>query len=399
MQLQTPVGPRAPLGPRANSAIDFVIKISKYCNLRCSYCYEFEELGQRRRMGLDELSAFFTNVRDTVVRSGRSRIHFVWHGGEPLLVPLEYYERIGNVQREVLGDSIEYANLLQTNLTVLTDRHIDFLQAQRFFNHALGVSFDVYGDQRVDTRGRLKTRTVLTNLQRLRDAQVRFGAIAVLARNTLPRIQEIYRFYDSLGIPLRILPFYKSATDAQVAEHSLSFREITGALKRVFDDWLLSERATSVTPVSDYLRYALAAIAAGPRMFHDPDADEHVFLVDTNGDTYGVADTYGEEQRYGNLFDQDLEQLLKSAPRSGVIEEARERMAAHCQACPYFGYCPGTFAAEATAEQRRMLRDEGCPVRDVIQHIIRRVERTAAVDALLSARAQHIERPEIAVGA
>src|SRR5688500_12783013 len=110
-EMPTADRPQAPNGPTTNGAIDFVIKISKYCNLRCSYCYEFEELGQRRRMGLDELRAFFTNVRDTVIQSGRSRIHFVWHGGEPLLVPLEYYERIGDIQREVLGEAIDYANL------------------------------------------------------------------------------------------------------------------------------------------------------------------------------------------------------------------------------------------------------------------------------------------------
>jgi uncharacterized protein len=385
--------------PRTNSAIDFVIKISKYCNLRCSYCYEFEELGQRQRMSLEQLRAFFTNVRDSVIEAGHSRIHFIWHGGEPLLVPLEYYERIGELQQEILGTSVEYANLLQTNLTVLTERHIDFLKAKRFFDHAVGVSFDVYGDQRVDTRGRLKTQTVLANLQRLRDAGVKFGAIAVLARNTLPKIQEIYRFYDSLGVPLRILPFYKSATDAQVAQHSLTYDQISGALKRVFDDWLLSENATNVTPLADYLRYAFAAIAAGPRVTHDPDEQEHVFLVDTNGDTFGVADTYAQEQRYGNLFTEPLRDLLHSPARAEVVRRAHERMEGHCRACPYFGYCPGTFAAEATAEQRRMLEEEGCPVRELITHIIHRVQRTEAIDKMLSARAQHVERPEIAIGA
>jgi uncharacterized protein len=388
---------------RANAAIDFVIKISKYCNLRCGYCYEFEELGQRKRMSLDELRAFFTNVRDSVIRMGRRRIHFIWHGGEPLLVPLDFYEQIGAIQQEVLGERIEYFNLLQTNLTVLTDRHIDFLKAKRFFNHAVGVSFDVYGDQRVDIRGRLKTQTVLANLERLRDAGVEFGAIAVLARNTLPRIREIYRFYDSLGIPVRFLPFYKSATDAQVAEHALGFHEITTAYKQLFDDWLSSDSATSVAPLSDYLRYALASIAAGPRAYHDPEAHEHVFLVDTNGDTYGVADTYDERHRYGNLFREDLEQLVRSAPRTRFVEQARERLARHCQGCPYFGHCPGKFAAEATEEQRRLLTTEGCPVREIVAHIVRRIERTDPVENMLTAvlkiKAEEIERPEIAVGA
>jgi uncharacterized protein len=389
-----------PLPAPTNAAIDFVIKISKFCNLRCTYCYEYTELGQRRRMQPHELRRFFVNVRDSALRAGRNRIHFIWHGGEPLLIPLGYYEQIGEIQREVIGDAIDYANLLQTNLTVLTDRHIDFLKSKRFFNHAIGVSFDVYGDQRVDTRGKLRTDTVLANMQRLRDANVRFGAICVLARNTLPRIGEIYRFYDSLAIPVRILPFYKSATDDQVGMHALTFREITEAMKQLFDAWLVSESATHVTPLDEQMRYALAAISGQARGTYDVATDEHVFLVDTDGDTYGVADTYSPDRRYGNLFVQDLDALLTSAPRARVMEAARARLQTYCSSCPYFGYCPGRYVAEATPEQRRLLAEDGCPVREVVAHIVKRVEHTSTIANLLTARAQAaVSRPEIAVDA
>jgi uncharacterized protein len=385
---------------RASSAIDFVIKISKFCNLRCTYCYEFNELGQRRRMKPAELRRFFVNVRDSVLRSGLGRIHFIWHGGEPLLIPLDYYEQIGAIQREVIGDRFDYANLLQTNLTVLTDRHIAFLLSKQFFNHAVGVSFDVYGDQRVDTRGNLRTDTVLANMQRLRDAGVRFGTICVLARNTLPRIGEIYRFYDSLGIPVRFLPFYKSATDDQIGAHALSFDEITGALKQVFDAWLVSSSATTVTPLDEHLRYALAAISGQKRGTYDPDMDERVFLVDTNGDTYGVADTYAPDRRYGNLFGQGLDALLTSFSREQVKDAARARLQTYCNSCPYFGYCPGRYVAEATPEQRRLLVEDGCPVREIVAHIINRVARTPAIAKLVAARAQAAgERPATPVDA
>jgi uncharacterized protein len=359
-----------------NAAIDFVVKISKFCNLRCSYCYEYAELGKRRRMGLEQLRAFFVNVRDAVPAYDRQRIHFVWHGGEPFLIPLDYYERIGELQREIFGDDLGYMNLVQTNLTVLTDRHIEFVREQRFFANSLGVSFDVYGDQRVDTRGRLRTDTVLTNLQRLKDGGVAFGAITVLARNTLARIEEIYRFYDSLGISVRFLPFYKSSNDGQVAEHSLSFEEITTSLQKIFDAWLVSETATIVHPLEDYIRYALAAMAAGTRYQHDPESGEQVFLVDTDGATYGVADTYDRDHHYGNVFLDDFGKVLNSPARQRAAREGRERMARYCASCPYFGYCPGRFAAEATQEQRRMLESDGCPVREVMQHILQRLEHT-----------------------
>ena len=359
---------------RQNSAIDFVVKLSKYCNLRCSYCYEFEQLGDRRRMSLDSLRAFFAHVADAAGRYGRRRIDFIWHGGEPLLIPLDTYLAIGELQREVIGERAEVLNLLQTNLTVLTDRHLEFLGAKRFFAEGIGVSFDVYGDQRVDVLGQLRTETVLANIQRLREAGIAFGAITVLARNTLPHIEAIFRFYDSLGISFRILPFYKSAFEEQVQAHALDYEEIVGAFCAVFDAWLVSPTATRVFPLDDYLGYALAAIAGGEKRFHDPAQGETVFLVDTDGETYGVADTYAQGHAYGNVFKQDFSDVLASPERTQAVAAANARMEKHCTHCPYHGYCPGTFAADATAEQRRMLDDEGCPVREVIAHMIRRVE-------------------------
>jgi uncharacterized protein len=380
-----------------DGTINFVVKISKFCNLRCSYCYEFDELGLRRKMSLIELRAFFTNVRNSVREFDRKQINFIWHGGEPLLIPLEYYERIGDIQREVLDDVIDYKNMVQTNLTVLTERQIEFLREHRFFSSSIGVSFDVYGDQRLDTRGRLRTDTVLANMQRLRDAKITFGAITVLARNTLSRVQEIYRFYDSLGISVRFLPFYQSASDSQIAQHSLSYDEITSAFKNLFDWWLESESATKVIPLNDYLRYALAVTSGIKHGTYQPYEDENVFLVDTDGATFGVAETYAPERQYGNVFTQDFGDIVKSPSRAHVVQQSKGRMAQYCARCPYLGYCPGIFAAEASLEQRRMMADKGCPVRELIRHIVERLDDAGLVAKIAAEGAPvRVDRPELA---
>src|SRR5262249_30429872 len=160
-------------------------KISKYCNLRCTYCYEFNELGKKQRMSLDMISQIFENIARHVIPNQFEWVSFIWHGGEPFLIPLVYYESIGRLQREIFGDKIRVSNVVQTNLTVMTERHLEFLKSRKFFS-AIGISFDVAGDQRVDTQGRLKTEVVLQNMQKLIDNNIPFGAIAVLARNTLP---------------------------------------------------------------------------------------------------------------------------------------------------------------------------------------------------------------------
>src|SRR5471032_818981 len=181
----------------------FVFKISKFCNLRCGYCYEFPHLGDKSRMSLDQVRAAFQNIKNSIDELQIERADFIWHGGEPLLIPLDYYEQLDLLQKEIFGSEFKFKNSVQTNLTVLTERHIAFLEGGFFDN--IGVSFDVHGEQRVDTKGRSRTGIVRGHMQKLLDRKINFSAIAVLARDSLPDIRQTYRFFDRLGIRYRAL--------------------------------------------------------------------------------------------------------------------------------------------------------------------------------------------------
>ena len=65
--------------------------------------------------------------------------------------------------------------------------------------------------------------------------------------------------------------------------------------------------------------------------------------------------------------------------------------------CPYFGSCPGFFVGDATLEQQRLLADSGCPAREVIDHMVGRLEKTDIKDALLAGGAPKTENPALQV--
>jgi len=370
--------------PRRKS-LHYVVKISKFCNLRCTYCYEYAELGIKHRMSLDQIEAMFRHAVHYAQANKLKYLNFVWHGGEPLLVPLEYYEAIGELQRKIFGDRIVFQNVVQSNLTVLTERHLDFLRSKKFFTD-FGISFDVYGDQRVDIKGRQRTETVLRNIVRLMEAEISFGAIAVLARSTLPHARAIYRFFDSLSIETRFLAFYVSASDAQIETHALTFDEITAAFDGIFDEWLVSEKATPVYPIYEHIEAAIAVLNGVPRTSYDKFADEIVFLVNTDGSTFGVADGYAPEYAYGNVFHESMDTLLNSPARVRAAEEADARFERYCGACPYKGLCPSFYVVDATPQQRALLATSGCQVRNAIDHILKRVDETGLA-ALFKQRA------------
>jgi uncharacterized protein len=384
-----------------NASPQFVFKVSKYCNLRCNYCYEFPHLGDKARMSLPQVRAAFQNIKSSINELAIEDADFIWHGGEPFLIPLEFYEQVNLIQKDVFGAEFKYNNSVQTNLTVLTDRHIEFLE--RGFFGDIGVSFDVYGDQRVDTKGRSRTDTVRANMRKLISHQIDFGAIAVLARATLPCIKQIYRFFDELGIDHRILPYYRSVSSEQAQRHGLDFDELVGAYKDVFHEWLASERATPVDPIKDYVRYAVRHIAGVNNDRYDRSISERVFIIDVNGDVFNVVESYEPEFCYGNLFKSAFHEITLSEGRARSIALSQQRVQRFCHECPYFGNCPGIFVANATSVERKVLEASGCPVRTMLDYIIDVFKRTDLNDVILESyktddAASAKEHPALSVG-
>ena len=364
-----------------NTSPQFVFKVSKYCNLRCDYCYEFPHLGDKARISLDQIRAAFQNIKSSIDELAIEFADFIWHGGEPFLVPLEFYEQVNLIQKDIFGSKFKYKNSVQTNLTILTDRHIEFL-AGGFFED-IGVSFDVYGDQRVDTRGRSRTDTVRANMRKLIDHKIHFGAIAVLARDALPHIKQIYRYFDDLAVTPRILAYYRSVGSEQARRHGLDFDELVGAYKDVFHEWLASEQATPVVPIKDYVRYAVRHIMSIDKDRYDRSMSERVFIIDVNGDVFNVLESYEPEFCYGNLFSSPLREIAESERRVRSIALSQERMQRFCQQCPYFGSCPGVFVANATSVERKVLEASGCPVRAMLDHILDVFKRAGLNDFIL----------------
>jgi len=374
---------------RANK-IEIVIKISKYCNLRCSYCYEFPYLGDRATMSLANLRRLFENLCIFVkpefpeLAEGEDHFSFIWHGGEPFMQPLSYYDQIGALQQALIPKSIRFHNSVQTNLTILSEPHIRHLAERRFFAD-LGFSFDVYGDQRCDVAGRQTTAKVLRNLEKLRQNEIETAAIAVLSRSTFPHITNIFRFFESIDMSFRILPYHIQTVEGQTAANGLTPTEISNAMCEVFDLWLFTESEIFVSPLDLYLSSAVYYLNSVKDIFYEQFLDESVFIVETNGEVYGY-ESYGGPISYGNLFDQTFEQILKSENRRILADRADRRMEQYCSGCKYFGACSGHPVAVANPLEEKWLAESGCYVARIISHIADRLVENGLGSSGLVAR-------------
>ncbi|MEU5432073.1 radical SAM protein [Streptomyces sp. NPDC020719] len=342
---------RPPAREETPPYLQLVVKVSKFCNLRCRYCYEFPSLGDRTAMTVPQVRNMIKHVGEWLADQPGRTADFVWHGGEPLLMPHEFYYEVKRAQQEFLEPAgIPYGNSVQTNLYRLTD---DDLTLMRDVFDDVGVSVDLVGGQRVNVAGRQAQPRVLANMQRLMDEGLNFGCITVLSRSTAPHVADIHRFFEDMDLGFRLLPIYRTGYPGQQAEHELSSQEIVAALKTLTDRWLVSDSFINVEPIEGYAANVVHALhGEGERRFYDKERGETILVIDTDGSVYSNGDAYDLSLRHGDIFTESLSAMRRSPTFGEALRQSRDRVRDTCTGCRYFGSCSGFFAAESTPEQR-----------------------------------------------
>ena len=351
--------------------IGFIVKVSKLCNLRCAYCYETPELANRERMSLENIERMFVHIREYLddwgAEADTHELEFIWHGGEPFAQPVDYWESILASQRSVFGDEfqrISLINTIQSNLTLLKEKHLPLLR-----HFALGFSFDVINDLRVDTRGNPTAEQVRRKVEWLMAEKVPLAGIAVISKSNLEYPQVIADYFISRGIAFRVLDIYQ-ATDTlpQTRQAAASFAQYQTFFK---DLYRLPEvqgalaRGLHIEPLTTS-RSLLEQWQRGDSSLLSEDARSHrewALAVNTNGDVYSPGDCYDQKFRYGNIFSQPLDDILfLSEGRKRRIQRSAKRFQSICRNCfLYRKGCEGIYVAHATpASARAYRRHKGC---------------------------------------
>lgn len=368
--------------------LNIVMKFSKLCNLRCTYCYEYDELGLKERMPIDGIHHFLRSFTGHYIASGWSiPVMFVWHGGEPLLLPSSYIRTVVEMQNEYLGAAgITFENAMQTNLVRFSDEQINLLKALRF---SIGFSFDVFGGARINGPGGDSTTRVLDNLQRLFNsnaiADLKMGGIAVLHKANIHRVEHIYDFYQQLGLALRLLPIFSLGNvPARMRHLTLSHEEVVEAFQKVARLQFQHTSPIPILPLDSYLESAVSQLSELQSVAYDPAQMEWALIVNTNGDTYSNGESYMPEGRMGNIFKQEFSSVWSSTERQATIAVRQER-ASVCERCRFRDSCSHLPMIEALPCERAYDADGNlvCPItKPMIEFMMDQIQFAGGLSAL-----------------
>ncbi len=322
------------------------VKASTLCNLRCRYCYEWDRLGDKRRMTLDqwrrvfEAAAAYQNLR--LDQNGvYSKTFIAWHGGEATLLPHGYVDEVLDLQVEVLGqealDTGLIANAVQTNL-YRRNKTLDLMVSENFL---LSVSLDFISGARVNVAGRDAEADTIKNLQHLLEQGVTCGVALVLGRHNHEHLCEIHDHLEQIDAAwLRIIPMLRPPSDAPSGDLQLTAAETVAALAALLEHRNRNDSQMPVSPL-DRVQRTVHGYRHQVPFSHTHNRGrfgETRIVVHPDGTIASEAGTT-KPHVLGNIFKQNMEEIVNSsAYRDSLLHDDAKREK-HCGHCRYENFC------------------------------------------------------------
>lgn len=333
------------------------------CNLDCAYCYYLDKSeiygGAEPRMTVEELEKY---VRCYIAACEMNEVTFNWHGGEPLVLGLEFYRKAIEFQQKYKGDKT-IKNTLQTNATLVTDEWARFFAENGFL---LGVSVDgppeVHDRYRRDRGGAPTLERVIAGLRKLHAAGVEYNIMATINSASEGRGLEVYQFLNGLGsafiqfspvVEHVVHPMRDGKPDKHARPHivdpntegailapwSVSAVGFGRFICDIFDYWVRHDVGRVFVNFFDCTLANWCGVQPGTCSFAETCGGNAV--VEHNGDVYSCDHFVYPKYLIGNIYRDSLAAMMSSPEQTRFGIEKRNSLPRKCLRCESWSLCHG----------------------------------------------------------
>lgn len=334
--------------------------IGSSCNLACAYCYYLEkgllyaeESHAARPLMTDQTLEEFT--RQYIQSQTQPQVLFTWHGGEPLMRPLSFYQKALELQRRYAGGRM-IDNCLQTNGTLLTDEWCEFFHKN---NWLIGISIDgpqeFHDEYRRARGGQPSFHKVMRGIELLKKHGVEWNAMGVVNDFNADYPLDVYHFYKEIGcqyiqftpIVERLLPHrdgrhLASITDGQageLAEFTVSPEQFAHFVCTIFDEWVRNDVGEVFVQLFDS---TLARwMGQAPGVCSMAETCGHAAVIEHNGDVYSCDHFVFPEYLLGNILRDSITAMMYSPRQHAFGAAKRDSLPRQCRQCEWQFACNG----------------------------------------------------------
>jgi uncharacterized protein len=345
---------------RLPSAVCLIVKGTRLCNLRCTYCRSWAE-GPDQVMPFNVLAR---TIQTACTSPGAEQVEFIWHGGETTLRPISFYRKALWLQEQLRPAHLRISNQIQTNGTKLTPEWLRFLKQHRF---SVGVSLDgppeVHDRRRLDVKGRPTSHRVRQGIAELSRHRVPF-AVSMVVDEEVRQLgaRRVLDYFLELGVSgvslLNVVP--DGEPERELPGDFLAFPSYVRFLQDLFQLWWpeFADRI-SFREISD-LMHRLERGQGNFCVFGE-NCMSHIYTIEPQGGIAACDRFQGDSAfSYGNVLDTELSDLVASANFRRAQAETDAEMDA-TRHCPWFSICHGGCPHDRYVRVHRGVSgDESC---------------------------------------
>lgn len=360
-------------------ALTITLEAVKSCNIACTHCYCNNDLNTM--MDDAELDDVIEHIHRYVSEHPFEELHFIWHGGEPLLRGVDFYRRaVRSIADRFSGQKVRH--IMQTNGLLVDDAFCDLFKEHDF---DIGVSIDgpadLHDELRVTKNGEGTHAAVLDKIDLLIKHGITMGFTMVVSRHCLGHAERVYEFFREIGFGFRVNPILVSPNRQATLDYMLPRLGYGQFLCDLFDAWTsTSVGRIPVSPIASYIR----ALQTGSSIEcqHAENCVGNNMGIKPGGDVFLC--TRFEDYSLGNINRNTLAEIF--AGSKGQAVSARASEISICQSCKYQPACNSGCPHNAfTAFETVDVRDPYCNDYQMIFGHIRKALRPFGDEVKLTA--------------
>lgn len=327
-----------------------LISVTSNCNNACDYCY----LGcnsdiRKKSISIETVKKIMGEycfyLQDFSIEERFLTI--IWHGGEPLIVGKEFYEKVLDIQKEFNKKfGVTFTNGIETNGTLLTEDWADFLRNNNFH---IGISIDgpksVHDIHRRNKNHNSSFSGTLKGIEILEKKKIPFSVISVITNKNYVHYKEMLDFFMKFD-HLRYADFLPGYDPNGKIEY-LSPENYGNFLVSLFDYWIsmggseklqiryfddiilkITNQITKNTPIGCEIMGRCGEIQ----------------YVTEDGELYPcVTLPQNEDLAMGNFQEEKIPDMLNSRNYQN-FKSRFNKLSDDCKACNVFSICKGGCA-------------------------------------------------------
>ena len=317
--------------------------VGSACNLRCSYCYYLSKdtgslFPHPTVMDDATLGRFIKSYMES---SPGPVVSFTWHGGEPALAGLDFFEKVVSLEKKYLPDGFSCWNSLQTNGTLLTDEWCAFLKREKF---DVGLSIDgakwVHDEFRRDLGGGVSYDRSAAAIERLKQYGILPDLLCTVTSESAKDPLAVYRSLRNFGTGwIQFIPIVRRDENGNVTPDSVSPEDYGEFLCRIFDDWKLHDLGRC--GIQFFAESAAILAGVAPSLCVMAPVCGRVLVVERDGSVFSCDHFVESRHRIGNILEDSLADLADCEKQEAFGERKRALLPERCKSCEALAICNG----------------------------------------------------------